>query len=149
MEPKLVAGGAKVHDTVAQAEWSKKKLPHPGPERRLVQGAIRSKKSDEIIVKQNGGRLRKINRDDIQKMNPPKFDKVKDMAKLSVFRNLVSRCYSGLICVSVFNFKESSKPAVQVNICMYTYMYTNVRVYTLGVWNMMEGGWLFREGFSV
>ena len=26
---------------------------------------------------------------------------------------------------------------------------SEAHVYTLGVWNMMEGGWLFREGFSV
>ena len=26
---------------------------------------------------------------------------------------------------------------------------SEAHVYTLGVWNMVEGGWLFREGFSV
>lgn len=47
-------------------------------------------------------------RDDIQKMNPPKFDKVEDMAELtclneaSVLHNIKDRYYSGLIYVSTF-----------------------------------------------
>lgn len=46
------------------------------------------------------------NKDDIQKMNPPKFSKVEDMAELtclneaSVLHNLKERYYSGLIYVS-------------------------------------------------
>lgn len=49
-----------------------------------------------------------INKDDIQKMNPPRFDKVEDMADLtclneaSVLHNLKDRYYSGLIYVSNF-----------------------------------------------
>ena len=45
-------------------------------------------------------------REDIQKMNPPKFDKVEDMAELtclneaSVLHNIKDRYYSGLIYVS-------------------------------------------------
>lgn len=45
-------------------------------------------------------------KDDIQKMNPPKFDKVEDMAELtclneaSVLHNIKDRYYSGLIYVS-------------------------------------------------
>ena len=48
----------------------------------------------------------KVNKDDIQKMNPPKFSKVEDMAELtclneaSVLHNLKERYYSGLIYVS-------------------------------------------------
>jgi myosin heavy chain 9/10/11/14 len=47
-----------------------------------------------------------ILKDDIQKMNPPKFDKVEDMAELtclneaSVLHNIKDRYYSGLIYVS-------------------------------------------------
>ena len=43
---------------------------------------------------------------DTQKMNPPKFDKIEDMAELthlndaSVLNNVKSRYYSGLIYVS-------------------------------------------------
>lgn len=48
-----------------------------------------------------------MNKDDIQKMNPPKFSKVEDMAELtclneaSVLHNLKERYYSGLIYVSL------------------------------------------------
>lgn len=104
----LVADRAKVHDTVAQAEWSKKKLVWvPHNELGFVQGSIKGEKGDEITVELDGGQLHKINRDDIQKMNPPKFDKVEDMAELSflneasVLHNLTSRYYSGLIYVSL------------------------------------------------
>ena len=135
MEPELkylVADRAKVHDTVAQAEWSKKKLVWvPHPELGFVQGAIKGEKGDEITVELDGGQLQKINRDDIQKMNPPKFDKVEDMAELSflneasVLHNLTSRYYSGLIYVSVLenytiicsSLKVSSKPAIHVHVC--------------------------------
>lgn len=47
-----------------------------------------------------------MHKDEIQKMNPPKFEKVEDMAELSflneasVLHNLTSRYYSGLIYVS-------------------------------------------------
>lgn len=47
-------------------------------------------------------------KDDIQKMNPPKFDKVEDMAELtclneaSVLHNIKDRYYSGLIYVSLY-----------------------------------------------
>lgn len=47
-----------------------------------------------------------ITKDEIQKMNPPKFDKVEDMAELtclneaSVLHNIKDRYYSGLIYVS-------------------------------------------------
>ncbi len=53
------------------------------------------------------GKKAVVNKDDIQKMNPPKFSKVEDMAELtclneaSVLHNLKDRYYSGLIYVSV------------------------------------------------
>lgn len=59
----------------------------------------------------------KVNKDDIQKMNPPKFSKVEDMAELtclneaSVLHNLKERYYSGLIYVSgreSFGFMQKS-----------------------------------------
>lgn len=52
----------------------------------------------------------KVNKDDIQKMNPPKFNKVEDMAELtclneaSVLHNLKERYYSGLIYVSLAGY---------------------------------------------
>ena len=52
------------------------------------------------------GKRHMVLKDDIQKMNPPKFDKVEDMAELtclneaSVLHNIKDRYYSGLIYVS-------------------------------------------------
>lgn len=60
-----------------------------------------------VLILQNG-QQKKVQKDDIQKMNPPKFEKVEDMAELSflneasVLHNLTDRYYSGLIYVSVF-----------------------------------------------
>lgn len=60
----------------------------------------------EVELAETGKRV-KIFRDDIQKMNPPKFDKVEDMAELtclneaSVLHNIKDRYYSGLIYVSI------------------------------------------------
>lgn len=54
----------------------------------------------------DSGKKLMVLRDDIQKMNPPKFDKVEDMAELtclneaSVLHNIKDRYYSGLIYVS-------------------------------------------------
>ena len=113
MEP---AGRAKVHDAIAEAEWSKKKLVWvPHTELGFVQGSIKGEKGDEITVELDGGQLQKINRDDIQKMNPPKFDKVEDMAELSflneasVLHNLTSRYYSGLIYVSEYKIMNINR----------------------------------------
>jgi len=59
----------------------------------------------EVELAESGKRTM-ILKDDIQKMNPPKFDKVEDMAELtclneaSVLHNIKDRYYSGLIYVS-------------------------------------------------
>lgn len=59
----------------------------------------------EVELAESGKRVIVV-RDDIQKMNPPKFDKVEDMAELtclneaSVLHNIKDRYYSGLIYVS-------------------------------------------------
>ena len=59
-----------------------------------------------MTVELDDGSRKTISKDDVQKMNPPKFEKVEDMAELSflneasVMYNLTSRYYSGLIYVS-------------------------------------------------
>ena len=115
----LVADRAKVHDTVAQAEWSKKKLVWiPHTDHGFVQGSIKGEKGEKVTVELESGQKQEVHRDDIQKMNPPKFDKVEDMAELSflneasVLYNLTSRYYSGLIYVS--------EPPVCVCCLLYT-----------------------------
>merc|ERR1719284_1452070 len=53
-----------------------------------------------------------VARDDLQKMNPPKYDKQEDMADLtclneaSVLHNIKERYYSGLFCVVVNPYKR-------------------------------------------
>lgn len=69
--------------------------------------SIKREHGDEVEVElaETGKRVMVL-RDDIQKMNPPKFDKVEDMAELtclneaSVLHNIKDRYYSGLIYVS-------------------------------------------------
>lgn len=56
----------------------------------------------ELFILQN----RTVKKDDIQQMNPPKFEKIEDMANMtylneaSVLHNLRSRYYLGMIYVS-------------------------------------------------
>lgn len=77
----------------------------------FVAASIKKENGDEVEVElaETGKRVT-ILRDDIQKMNPPKFDKVEDMAELtclneaSVLHNIKDRYYSGLIYVSNFSF---------------------------------------------
>ena len=58
------------------------------------------------------GRQVTISRDDVQKANPPKFDKIEDMSELtylneaSVLNNLKDRYYSSLIYVSLLFSKN-------------------------------------------
>lgn len=86
----------------------------------FVAASIKKENGDEVEVElaETGKRVM-IQRDDIQKMNPPKFDKVEDMAELtclneaSVLHNIKDRYYSGLIYVSwIFNFCLSIHPSI-------------------------------------
>ena len=68
---------------------------------------IKGERGDEVEVEiVETGKRQLVAKDDLQKMNPPKFDKVEDMAELtclneaSVLHNLKDRYYSGLIYVS-------------------------------------------------
>ena len=98
----------KINDPMVQAEWASKKLiwiPHEV--HGFCAASIASDHGDEIevVVEETGKRVR-VHRDDCQKMNPPKFNKVEDMAELtclneaSVLHNLKDRYFSGLIYVS-------------------------------------------------
>ena len=95
-----------MHDAVHSAEWTQKKLiwvPHSDV--GFKQGSVKEEKGDDVTVEVDGIK-KKYLKDDLQKMNPPKFEKVEDMAELSflneasVLHNLTSRYYSGLIYVS-------------------------------------------------
>ena len=104
----LVVDRRSVADPAAQAEWTAKKLVWvPDEEQGFVPGSIKQEKKEEYVVEFEGGKRRTVLKDDIQRMNPPKFDKVEDMADLtclneaSVLHNLKDRYYSGLIYVSI------------------------------------------------
>jgi len=101
------------NDPATQAEWTQKKLVWvPHETQGFVAAGIKGERGDEVEVEiaETGKRVL-VAKDDIQKMNPPKFDKVEDMAELtclneaSVLHNLKDRYYSGLIYVSVRNFR--------------------------------------------
>lgn len=97
-----------VNNPLAQADWSAKKLVWVPSEKHGFEAAsIKEEKGDEVTVElQENGKKVTLSKDDIQKMNPPKFSKVEDMAELtclneaSVLHNLRERYFSGLIYVS-------------------------------------------------
>ncbi|XP_054013231.1 myosin heavy chain, non-muscle isoform X5 [Hylaeus anthracinus] len=109
------------NDPATQAEWTQKKLVWvPHETQGFVAAGIKGERGDEVEVEiaETGKRVF-VAKDDIQKMNPPKFDKVEDMAELtclneaSVLHNLKDRYYSGLIytysglfCVVVNPYKR-------------------------------------------
>ncbi|RVE69092.1 hypothetical protein OJAV_G00074390 [Oryzias javanicus] len=94
-----------VNNPLAQADWATKKLVWVPSERLGFEpGSVKEEHGDECVVElADSGKKVKVNKDDIQKMNPPKFSKVEDMAELtclneaSVLHNLKERYYSGLI----------------------------------------------------
>lgn len=109
------------NDPATQAEWTQKRLvwvPHEN--QGFVAAGIKGERGDEVEVEiAESGKRMLVPIDDIQKMNPPKFDKVEDMAELtclneaSVLHNIKDRYYSGLIytysglfCVVVNPYKK-------------------------------------------
>lgn len=68
---------------------------------------MREERGDEVEVElTDSSRRVTLSREEVQRMNPPRFSKVEDMADLtclneaSVLHNLRERYYSGLIYVS-------------------------------------------------
>ncbi|XP_061893023.1 myosin-9-like isoform X2 [Entelurus aequoreus] len=94
-----------INNPLAQADWASKKLVWVPSERLGFEaGSVKEERGDEYMVElADSGKKIRVNKDDIQKMNPPKFSKVEDMAELtclneaSVLHNLKERYYSGLI----------------------------------------------------
>ncbi|XP_059755627.1 myosin-13-like [Balaenoptera ricei] len=79
-----------------------------------VKGMIQSKENDKVTVETLDNRTLTLNSDQVFPMNPPKFDKIEDMAMMThlhepgVLYNLKERyaawmiyTYSGLFCVTV------------------------------------------------
>uniref|UniRef100_A0A3P8VLA5 Myosin, heavy chain 7B, cardiac muscle, beta a n=1 Tax=Cynoglossus semilaevis TaxID=244447 RepID=A0A3P8VLA5_CYNSE len=83
-----------------------------------VEVEIKERKGDKVTVETKDGRTLTVKEDDVQQMNPPKYDLIEDMAMLthlneaSVLSNLRRRyakwmiyTYSGLFCVTVNPYK--------------------------------------------
>ncbi|KAJ1341597.1 hypothetical protein BSLG_003824 [Batrachochytrium salamandrivorans] len=93
-----------VNDTLAQSQWAEHKWVWiVDKDQGYLQGSICKENGDEVEVQLEDGSKRTVNVNDTEKMNPPKFDKVEDMADLthlneaSVVHNLRQRYYSNLI----------------------------------------------------
>lgn len=105
----LVVDRATISDPIMQADWGARKLVWvPHEIQGFVPASIKEERGDEVVAELvETGKRAKFNKDDIQKMNPPKFDKVEDMAELtclneaSVLHNLKDRYFSSLIYVSI------------------------------------------------
>ncbi|KAH6578714.1 hypothetical protein BASA60_003550 [Batrachochytrium salamandrivorans] len=109
-----------VNDTLAQSQWAEHKWVWiVDKDQGYLQGSICKENGDEVEVQLEDGSKRTVNVNDTEKMNPPKFDKVEDMADLthlneaSVVHNLRQRyysnliyTYSGLFCVTVNPYKK-------------------------------------------
>ncbi|OWA52979.1 Myosin heavy chain, non-muscle [Hypsibius exemplaris] len=109
------------NDPSTQAEWASKKLVWiPHEKEGFVAASQKADKGDHIEVElEESGKKLLVLKSDSQKMNPPKFNKVEDMADLtclneaSVLHNIKDRYYSGLIytysglfCVVVNPYKR-------------------------------------------
>ncbi|NXL75369.1 MYH1B protein, partial [Leptocoma aspasia] len=84
----------------------------------FVKGTVTSRESGKVTVKTEGGETLTVKEDQIFSMNPPKYDKIEDMAMMThlhepaVLYNLKERyaawmiyTYSGLFCVTVNPYK--------------------------------------------
>uniref|UniRef100_A0A8C5WXR0 Myosin heavy chain n=1 Tax=Laticauda laticaudata TaxID=8630 RepID=A0A8C5WXR0_LATLA len=88
------------------------------PKISFAKGVLQSKEAGKVTVKKDGGDSVTVKDDQIFPMNPPKFDKIEDMAMMThlnepaVLYNLKERyaawmiyTYSGLFCVTVNPYK--------------------------------------------
>ncbi|XP_013927341.1 PREDICTED: myosin-10-like isoform X4 [Thamnophis sirtalis] len=124
-----------VGNPASQADWTAKRLVWVPSERHGFEAAgLREERGDEMLVElTENGRQMVVAKDDIQKMNPPKFTKVEDMAELtclneaSVLHNLKDRYYSGLI------YTYSGLFCVVIN------PYKNLPIYTEQIVEMYRG----------
>jgi hypothetical protein len=98
-----------INDAVAHANWAEKKWSWiPDKDEGYIAAYIVREDGDKVTVKVGSNdHERVVSANDCQKMNPPKFDKVEDMAALtylneaSVIHNLRLRYFSNLIYVSL------------------------------------------------
>ncbi|KAJ7331894.1 hypothetical protein JRQ81_014074 [Phrynocephalus forsythii] len=96
----------------------KKRAWIPDEKEAYIEIEIKESSGGKVTVETKDKKTRVVNEDDIQQMNPPKFDMIEDMAMLthlneaSVLHNLKRRyskwmiyTYSGLFCVTINPYK--------------------------------------------
>ncbi|XP_078062807.1 myosin-10-like isoform X1 [Mustelus asterias] len=118
-----------------QADWTARRLVWVPSERHGFEAAaVVEERADEVVVElAESGRRVTVAKADVQRMNPPKFAKVEDMAELtclneaSVLHNLKDRYYSGLI------YTYSGLFCVVIN------PYKNLPIYTEQIVEMYRG----------
>jgi myosin protein heavy chain len=121
----LVVDKNRFNDPTAQAEWTRKRLIWiPNEQHAFVAASIKAERGDELEVEiVETCKKVVISREDTQKMNPPKFNKVEDMAELtclneaSVLHNIKDRYYSGLIYVSFPPSTPEQNAPLTFSIC--------------------------------
>ncbi|XP_044728587.1 myosin heavy chain, muscle isoform X10 [Chrysoperla carnea] len=91
----------------------------PDDKEGFVLGEIKATKGDQVTVTVPGGEEKTLKKEQISQVNPPKFEKIEDMADLTflndaaVLHNLRQRyyakliyTYSGLFCVAINPYKR-------------------------------------------
>ncbi|XP_071326952.1 myosin-10 isoform X6 [Trachinotus anak] len=119
----------------SQADWAAKRLVWvPSEKHGFESASIREEHGDKVEVElTDSQRKLTLSREEVQRMNPPRFSKVEDMADLtclneaSVLHNLRERYYSGLI------YTYSGLFCVVVN------PYKNLPIYTESIVEMYRG----------
>uniref|UniRef100_UPI0037E7875F myosin-10 isoform X1 n=1 Tax=Semicossyphus pulcher TaxID=241346 RepID=UPI0037E7875F len=124
-----------VFSAASQADWAAKRLVWvPSEKHGFESASIREERGDEVEVELTDSQRKiTLSREEVQRMNPPRFSKVEDMADLtclneaSVLHNLRERYYSGLI------YTYSGLFCVVVN------PYKNLPIYTESIVEMYRG----------
>ncbi|XP_055766155.1 myosin-10-like isoform X1 [Salvelinus fontinalis] len=124
-----------VFSASSQADWAAKRLVWvPSEKHGFESASIREERGDEVEVElTDSQRKLTLSREEVQRMNPPRFSKVEDMADLtclneaSVLHNLRERYYSGLI------YTYSGLFCVVIN------PYKNLPIYTESIVEMYRG----------
>uniref|UniRef100_A0A3Q3J775 Myosin, heavy chain 14, non-muscle n=1 Tax=Monopterus albus TaxID=43700 RepID=A0A3Q3J775_MONAL len=127
--------GLPASSVLLQADWAAKRLVWvPSEKLGFESASIREERGDEVEVELTDSQRRvTLSREEVQRMNPPRFSKVEDMADLtclneaSVLHNLRERYYSGLI------YTYSGLFCVVVN------PYKNLPIYTESIVEMYRG----------
>ncbi|XP_023819646.1 myosin-10 isoform X2 [Oryzias latipes] len=133
--PGSPTSGSSMFSGASQADWAAKRLVWvPSEKHGFESASIREERGDEVEVElTDSQRKLTLSREEVQRMNPPRFSKVEDMADLtclneaSVLHNLRERYYSGLI------YTYSGLFCVVVN------PYKNLTIYTESIVEMYRG----------